>query len=395
MTDQTSSASAPALPEPPFSAFDEVSSFLLWLSKRWPVLGLAGLVLATLLWMDFIRVFDLPVSFVSPGMLSALPILGLSVCVPVVGVMVVAALMAFALWRPIHANGPSLMAWYAGRENAQKDTADGAIASVPEDESKEVRKKDATPDMFTRWMALCTCHAAYWIAYVGLVAIHVRVNATVVWGLGYAVPAVFAIVAFWPVFRAASPGHRPSSQYLLLFAGCSVMQTTLAGLLLLPLLSLTPNGQVFVLAYHLEAYFFAMVGLGIAQLITAKLVIRGWRRGLLKKVFLLVMGLLGILALFPDVGGQLASYRLRLNGPGRESCMVLTFRSGTTALETVPKQVVDPKLAGQSVSLNFVTRIDDMYYAKQLVLAGPTYLIPASSVGGVQSCQVSPGRPVP
>ncbi|URX62084.1 hypothetical protein KR767_18870 [Luteibacter anthropi] len=55
-----------------FSLFEEISSFLLWASTRWPALALYGLVLATMLWTDFIQLFDLPVSFVSPGMLTAL-----------------------------------------------------------------------------------------------------------------------------------------------------------------------------------------------------------------------------------------------------------------------------------------------------------------------------------
>jgi len=357
----TDPAKPMAEPATAFSIFDELSSFLLWLSKRWPGLGLGGLVLAMLLWIDFISLFDLPVSFISPGILSALPILGLSVGVPVVGAIVIAALMAFVLWQPLHKGGPSLV----------------TPVSTPDDGVKR-------PDVFMRWLVLCLVHAFYWVGYLGIVSLHVKLSGEWVWLFGFLLPATYGFVSFWPVFRSASP-TRPSWLYLFLFAGCLASLTGFAGLLFLPLISAAGGTGSLGTIVHIEAYVAIMVGVALVQLVTAKLVMRGWRRGLLRKVFLFVMALLVPVLAFPGVGGQFASYRLRLSGPAHAPCMVLVFRQGQTVIDSVPQAVVGDR-AGHSVPFEFVTRLDDQYYVKAHVFEGPTYAVPVSAVGGFEGC---------
>lgn len=357
----TDPAQPMAEPATPFSIFDELSSFLLWLSKRWPGLGLGGLVLAMLLWIDFISLFDLPVSFISPGILSALPILGLSVGVPVVGAIVIAALMAFVLWQPLHKGGPSLV----------------TPVSTPDDGVKR-------PDVFMRWLVLCLVHAFYWVAYLGVVSLHFKPSGEWVWLLAFVLPGIYGFFSFWPVFRAASPKY-PSGWFIILFAGCLASLTAFSGLLFLPLVSAAGATGSLGTIVHLEAYVAIMVGVALVQLVTAKLVMRGWRRGLLRKVFLFVMALLVPVLAFPGVGGQFASYRLRLSGPAHAPCMVLVFRQGQTVTDSIPQAVVGAG-AGHSVPFEFVTRLDDQYYVKAHVFEGPTFVVPVSAIGGFEAC---------
>ncbi len=139
----------------PTSVSDEISRLLLWLTQRWAALALGGFVLATILWMDFLREFGLPVSFISPGLLSALPVLGLAVGVPVLVATLLSVLMAVALWTPIHKDGPSLVAW-ASAQKAGGTDADGGQRG----------NRDVRPDLFNRWLALYFVHAGYWVCFV-------------------------------------------------------------------------------------------------------------------------------------------------------------------------------------------------------------------------------------
>src|ERR1700754_4664137 len=349
-------------PATPFSIFEELSSFLLWLSQRWPGLGLGGLVLAMLLWIDFISLFDLPVSFISPGILSALPILGLSVGVPVVAAIVIAALMAFVLWQPLHKGGPSLVS--------------GGL--VPDEDDKK------HPDVFMRWLVLCLVHAFYWVGYLGVVSLHFKPSGEWVWVLAFVLPGIYGFASFRPVFRAASP-TRPSWWFIILFAGCLASLTAFAGLLFLPLVSAAGGTGSLGTIVHIEAYVAIMVGVALVQLVTARLVMRGWRRGLLRKVFLFFMALLVPVLAFPGVGGQFASYRLRLSGPAHAACMVLVFRQGQAVTDSIPQAALGVG-AGRSVPFEFVTRLDDQYYVKAHVFEGPTYVVPVAAVGGFEGC---------
>lgn len=369
MTDENATTTAASDASAPPSVFDELSSFLLWLSKRWPGLGFAGLTLAMLLWVDFIRLFDLPVSFISPGLLPALPILGLAVGVPAAAGIVIAALMAFVLWQPLHPGGPSLV----------------SAASLKEQDATAVSGRIRRPDPFMRWVMLLGVHALYWIAYVLLVAAGVEPQAGWVWALGLVIPGAYAYWSFWPVFRAATP-TRPSWGYLGFFTGSLFMQSAFAGLLFLPLVASAGGGGSWGMLAHMEGYFLMMVGVAFIQLVTAKLALRGWRRGLLRKVFLAVAVLLVPVLAYPDVGGTFASYRLRLSGPGHASCMVLVFRQGQSVDDAITASVLDGRDRHRSIALNFVARFDDQYYVKAQPYAGPTWLVPVSAVGGVESC---------
>jgi hypothetical protein len=362
-------ALAPQGDTPAFSLFDEASSFLLWLSKRWPALGVAGLIMAMLLWIDFIRFFDLPVSFISPSMLSALPILGLAVGVPIVAATLFVALMAFVLWQPLHEGAPSVVSW----------------ASAPGD--AEGAGQDGRPDVFVRWIVLCVVHALYWVMYVALVMLHVKASGHWVWLLGLLLPEAFGFYIFWPVFRAASR-RRPSWRYLLLFGVAIAMQTVLAGLLFIPVLG-SAQGTVNTVL-HLEGFFFIVVGIGFVQLVTAKLVMRGWRRGLTKKVFLSTTGLMVMLVAFPDIGGQVASYRLALTGPGHSACMVLVFRDGQSVTDTIARSLIADVATRHSVPFAFTVRLDDQYYVKERAQAGQTWVIPVASVAGFDACPTPP-----
>lgn len=350
----------------PFSMFEEISSFLLWVSVRWPVLALYGLVMATMLWMDFIQLFDLPVSFISPGMLTALPILGLSVGVPVATLMVVVACTAAALWLPLTPGGLSLMAW--------TNTA----------RTVEVEHGARPPDLFNRWLILSVLQAVYWPAWFGLRYLTTAIPADAVWPTGCVVSLAAGFWLFWPVFRAASPGVRPGGRYLSVFALNVLFQTSIATLLVVPVLAGAETNRPVVVAFHAEAYVFILIGIALSQLLTSKLFTRGWRHDLLKKGFVLVMGVLGFLLGFPGAGGTLAAYRLRIEGPGHSTCMRLQFQSAGPV--SPPVVVLDKGNPARSIPLNFVTRLDDAYYVKVLPQQGPTFVVPAASVTGITAC---------
>lgn len=361
---------APAVqPVLPFSMFGEISSFLHWASERWPALALYGLVMATMLWIDFIRLFDLPVSFISPGMLSALPILGLAVGVPVAGLMVWVACAAGALRLPVAPGGQSLMGW------------------ANETRSEDGGEKDQRFDVFNRWMILSVLQSVYWPIWFGLRYFTRAVPAGAVWPVACVISIVVAWFLFRPVFRVISPGRLPGVRYLVVFAFNVAFQTSIATFLVLPVLLGADTSKPFVLVFHAEAYLIILAGIGLSQLLTAKLFAQGWRHDLLKKVFVLVMGVLGFLLLFPDAGGTLAADRLRIQGPGHSTCMRLLFHSPAAAGTSLP--VRDKANPDQSVALNFVTRLDDAYYVKVLPQGGATFVVPAVMVAGISACDAA------
>jgi hypothetical protein len=372
----------------PAAVLDDVSSFLLWLSKRWPALGLAGLVMATMVWIDFIRLFDLPVSFVSPGVLSALPVVGLSVGVPVIAAMVGSAVTAFALWLPLVDGGPSLARWHTHGRNAEPvpRAGQGVLPVHPHEVAPELPKAQSQlPDLYIRWVVLCTLQAAYWISWIVLVANDVVIPMSLVLPIGYAGHVLAALLLFRPVFRAALPTRRPSIFYLGGFVVCSIVQTTTGFLLLLPVLGASENNQPLLLVYHGEAYFIAFTGLGLIQLLAARLIVRGWYLGLLKHLFLVAMPVMALVVFFPDVGGELVSYRLRIRAPDQAKCAVFSLRTDPAAVPLSP-MVVNAKAPRWSVPLKFVTRLDDTYYVKEQPLSGPTMMVPVSMVTAIRGC---------
>jgi hypothetical protein len=360
--------------ERPVSAIEEISVFLLWLTQRWAALALGGLVLATVLWTDFLREFDLPVSFITPGLLSALPVLGLAVGLPVLVGTLFSVLMAVALWTPIHKDGPSLVAW-----------ASASKPALQPGEDTEGGRRAVGPDLFNRWISLCVVHAGYWVCYVGSVYWHFHLQSLTVWGLAYAVPMLVGLLLFRPVFRAASDTS-PSLSYLGVFCGCVAAQATLAGFLVVPhLASVGINDGIGVLL-HLEMYVYVLIGVGIAQLFAAKFFLRGWRPGALKGLFIFTVAAVAVVMCIPGLGGQFVSYRLRLNGPGHQTCIVLTLRQGQLVAESLPPQVLPGGKGVRTVHLDFVTRLDDAYYVKPSAMSGPTYVVPANAVSGFESC---------
>jgi hypothetical protein len=84
-----------------FDSFGEISDFLKWSQERVGPLTFVGLAIAALLWLDFLKFFSLPVSFLSLSSLSALPALFAIVVFAVIVLVFDAVMPGFVLCTPI------------------------------------------------------------------------------------------------------------------------------------------------------------------------------------------------------------------------------------------------------------------------------------------------------
>lgn len=348
-----------------FSIFDEISDCLKWAHDRAAPLTFVGLALANIFLLDFLIEFHIPISFFSPGLLTALP--ALFIMITFVAILLVSCWMmpAVVLLAPVTKDGPSLI---GSKLHLSCTEGDGPNR----------------PDAWRRWVWLTVAIGMLWIC---MFPVALYLPFVPPWGV--LIVIVFLSLLFgWYLLRPimVATGSRPSQSFkILLFAAIVLQNCVVFGVLYTSLWFMqNAHGQSWVTGGMV--YLITIMVVSGGQLVVAHQVDeRPLYSGVLVHSIIIVMGLLGFIAIIPPVGGLVAAVPLKSFGSGMRSCVVLTLlpTEGDQRSITVPRDVKNPS---QTIPMKFVVQLDGAYYLKTEPFADHVYLIPGKQVDGIKSC---------
>jgi hypothetical protein len=368
-----------------FDAFTEISGLLKWCQGRVGPLTFTGIGISALLWLDFIKFYSLPVSFLSTSTLAALPALFAIVVFVMVTLTISAVMPAFVLWSPLSPDGPSLASLGHQRRGSPPQgsiivRAKPSRSDFPAREALKVRGK-----LVDRWVILEVVIGIFWLLWVASTFVNVNVNLYVLIGLNFLLSLAFGFALFVPLVKQID-GKWPSLIFFLQLGGAIFAQSFVALSILFVFLKTTTDTAALTLASRASVYAIVLLGVSLVQLLAARHIALGPYPNMLKHATLIAIGIMIAAAMVPPVGASLVSYPLRTSAPDGGSCIVLTLLPVQTNASSTYATVQDLRNPGHSVPLAFVTHLEEKYYAKVDPLKGDVYPIPDASVGGIGSC---------
>lgn len=364
--------------------FDEVSDLLIWAQNRVGPLTFIGLMLAAWLWLDFLRVTGLPVGFLSPTSVVALPILFMVVAMAVIVLWVGAVLPSLALWAPLFEGGPSIVS--LGRRYASRGDQDWT--SALDDFAQPLTAAEAAVfrwGLIKRWLVFSAMTFA-----VGPVLIAYGVwhgGRLTGWSdlLAMAVLTVPAVIVFARLLGKAT-GRRPSWEFMGNFGWASSLQVLVSLMMSVGLLQAFPAQSVDQLAPALVAYLIGVVVIGAAQIAISVRMAKGLYRDLFKHVFMGAIGLMGLVTVIQPLGGRLVTYPLQLESPDGQACMVLGLTHDASKPDMIDAAILAPSGRPQTRELDFAILLDGTYYLRTAATGRAVFMIPVNRVSRVQDC---------
>lgn len=382
-------AETPASKADVVSPFDEISDLLKWSQDRVGPLTFVGLSIAALLWLDFLKVFALPVGFLSSTSLAALPALFSVVVFLVIALTLVACLPSIPLWMPLIEGGPSIGTLGRGRfaAEAEKDGAASGFRQLPETEAAVVRRR-----MLRQWFGFNGSIAICSLLWVGSL-FELSPRPTWFWWLGaVAIGVAMALIMLaWPLKKKL--GRWPSIEFALILLGAGLVQGTISLFLIQVLLNVIALQSSRMLVVAAIIYLVVMTLIILVQAAVAMRMAQGLYRGASKHVMAVVLLIMLVLAAVPQAGARLVSYPLQLAATDGSTCQVLTLLPLPSAVPTSYATVQDLDHPGHSVPLNFITHLDGMYYVRPDPRKGAVYAVPEASVGGIGPCHAREEAP--
>jgi hypothetical protein len=385
-----------------FAPFREISEVLRWAHSRWAPLAFAGLSISTILWIDFLKLYAIPVSFFSSGLLPALPALFATVTFVVMLLSTNAVMPAFLLWSNVHKDGMSLAAAYRQHvaDTAKRRTADhkkiasnestmtpaaSEISAIAYGKGAAASPPHGYPDLVLRWLWLSVSVGLLWAGWIVVIFYKPDLSPTLVLPTIFGISLAIAVAIFWQPIASMNRG-RPSWSFMLQFTGGIASQNIVAFSVLYIILTTTTDTQWQTLAYKGIVFLLVLVIIATTQLATATRVIKGPYKNMLKHACVGVIVVMAAIAAVQPVGALLATYPLRISGPDGHACMILRLTSPGTKASSVVSSVKDSKRPGFTVPLQFVTHFDDTYYVKIKPIGGAVYSIPSALVDEFDSC---------
>ena len=370
----------------PVSVFDEVSDLLKWAQDRVGPLSFIGLTLAAWLWLDFLHVMGLPIGFLSPTSMVALPILFMVVVFAVLLLGTCAMLPGLALWTPLFEGGPSITS--LGRRRSKH--ADQAWSLALDDFTAPTMAAEASRfrwGLIKRWLLFTALTASAWPALaVSLLWRDGRAS----WWLsvpGIAVLILPTATMFVRSLRRAT-GRWPSLDFIANFIGAGCLQAGVSSWMLLALLKAFSAGPTYQMASVLAVCSGLAFGIGLLQVVVAVRMARGLYPDLLKHVFIAAIGLMTVMAVIPPVGGRLVAYPLQLKSPGGQTCMVLGLTHDASKLSLVDAAILPASGLPHTLTLDFAVLLDGIYYVRTVSTGQTVYMIPANLVSRIEDCPV-------
>jgi hypothetical protein len=376
-----------------FDVFVEISDFLKWAQERVGPLTFIGLAISALLWLDFLKFFSLPVSFLSSSSLAALPALFVTVVFVVVALTINAVMPAFVLWMPLFSDGPSLASLGLQRRIPTAEGNEGPNSEPNDPAFSEADAKEIRVKLVNRWIALGTFVGALWMLWVAstfcpnshvpgwLLLINLVLSLAV--GLWLFLPLVKKVVA-----------EQPSWSFILLLGGAILAQSVVTFWILYIFLKTTTDIAIWTLVFRAAVYILVIIGITLIQLLAAQRVAVGPYPDILKHVTLVAIGILIMIAATTPVGAMLVSYPLRTSAPDGGSCIVFTLLPVQTNSPETYATVQDLNNQVHNVPFAFVTHLEDKYYAKTDPLNGTVYPISDTLVGSIDACKKRSNVPV-
>lgn len=358
------------------SIFQSLSDLLEWLAKVWAPLGAFIIAIAAIYWLEFIRVYAVPVSFASSSVLTGLPAMAAAIAA-MVGVLTIFVLMPAALlWLPVDSVGKTLMDGHRSWRAEQRQARQG------------VRRLNGW-DLPGRWLAAQFALGLLWTAVIAIGVVAKDVNVGVI-----TVPAtLIAILGYWCLLRPirlAACG-KPSLDFGILFCVLTGTQFLVVFGVIYVALQTAQDSAPLTLTLRALSCVIALTILSFAQLIVAKLVSNGWYPNAPKHIFLALLAVTALPTAWPPFGGAMIAFALHTSANDGKSCVVLL--AADTANSKVWHDVLDAGKLDQSIPLNFAARLDDTFYVKPTRVS-QTYPIPVSQTRGVASCRTDEPSPL-
>lgn len=371
-----------------FDVFVEISDFLKWAQDRVGPLTFIGLAISALLWLDFLKFFSLPVSFLSSSSLAALPALFVTVVFVVVALTINAVMPAFVLWTPLFSDGPSLAS--LGLRKRVPTTEGNKVLNdlaLSETDAREIRVK-----LVNRWIALGTFVGALWMLWVASTFCPNSHVSGWLLLINLALSAAAGRLLFLPLVKKVA-GGKPSWSFILLLGGAILAQSVVTFWILYIFLKTTTDIAIWTLVFRAAVYILVIVGITLVQLLAAQRVAAGPYPDILKHGSLVAIGALIMIAATTPAGAMLVSYPLRTSAPDAGSCIVLTLLPAQANSPEAYARIQDINNQGHTVPFAFVTHLDDKYYAKIDPINGTVYTISDTLVEGVDSCKKQSNAP--
>jgi hypothetical protein len=351
------------------SVFQTISELLEWLAKVWAPLGAFIIAFAAIYWLEFIRVYAIPVSFASSSVLTGLPAIAAAIAA-MVGVLTIFVLMPAALlWLPVDREGKTFLDGHRHWQFMYPPML-GRI------------RRFRAWGLLGRWIAAQIALGLLWAAVIAVGVLAKSVNIGVI-----TIPAtMIAIAGYWFLLRPIRlrTCEAPSLDFCVMFCVLTGAQFLVAFSVIYVALQTAPDSLPSTLVMRAAFCFVVLIMLGFAQLMVAKLVSNGWYPNASKHIVLALVVISALPTAWPPFGGAMTAFALQTAGSDGKSCVVLL--ASDTANPKIWHDVLDPKKAGRTIPLDFAVRLEDTYYIKQ-TKASPTYPIPVSQTLRVTSCR--------
>lgn len=346
-----------------YSQVEAIFALLEWLAKVSVPIGATLLAIAALYWVEFIKLYALPVDFASSGSLSGLPALA-AVIAALIGLLALSALMPMrALIYPLDSEGRTLI------------QAQGASPK------SETGTKKWGGSLAQRWIIISIALVLLWPIVLVVIYYFPLVEKGL---LGVFVVALIAAYLFvLPVQRQVSPGKRASLDFLLNFnVGMGTQLLLTYGVFFVALKTL-PDSSPLTMGVAFVICILICAAISGVQLIAAKIIASGWPNRTLRLIVPIAILTMALPLIYPPVGGAIASYPFRVASAGKGSCV--TLASSDLSEKSAWTDITDKTRAGHTLPLSFAVRLSDDYYVK-LATDTTTYILPAAKVTEVGGC---------
>ncbi|UGB44711.1 hypothetical protein LQ772_12005 [Frateuria edaphi] len=344
------------------SPVEPVFGLLEWLAKVSVPLGAMLLAVAALYWLEFIKLYALPVDFSSSGTLSGLPALA-AVIAALVGLVAMSALMPImALVYPLDSEGHTLAHTHQMAAAGDPGTKWGG-------------------SLGQRWIILTVALTILWPLVIGALSLLPGIERFlwVLFGLAMVVSYLFIL----PIYRRATTRKWPPFDVTTIFiSGVGTQLMLTFGVFYVAVKTLT-DSRVFTLVAASVVYLAVCIALSAVQFIAAKKYVQGWSAQTPKWVVPAALVIMALPLAWPPLGGAIASFPFRVSPAGGGSCVTLV--ASNLGENTAWADITDKASPGHTLPLGFAARLDDAYYIK-LAKDRATYILPAAMVTKVDGC---------
>jgi hypothetical protein len=350
------------------SIFQAISDLLEWLARVWAPLGAFIFAVASIYWLEFIRVYAIPVSFASSSVLTGLPAMAAAITA-IVGALTIFVLMPAALlWLPIGKAGKTLM---DGHQSWQ--TQHGPLRTGVR------RLRDW--GLLGRWIAGQIAIGLLWVTVIAIGTLVKNFNIGII-----VIPATLAATfGYWwllgPIRRRAC--DTTSLDFGMMFCVLTEAQFLVVFGVIYIILQTAPDSSLSTLGVRAFSFFMVLTVLSLAQLTVAKLVSTGWYPNAPKHIVLALMVITALPTAFPPGAAAVTAFALHTADNNGKSCVILLALDA--ANPKIWHDILDTGKSDRTVPLYFAVRLEDTYYVKQTKTA-PTYSIPVSQTTRVVSC---------